>query len=754
MASGLIEASFVRSACRVPASRWHAQLVCVLRGSARLGDTRLSAEDGALAVANGGEAVDLRLARGSVALLCRIDLRQLRRLTNDRQLVFVCNPSLRHQERYAELRACVDVLVRALAQHDDFARLGREEAELVLVRCLLDGFIAPPASAPTRGELFCAYLDAHYEEPLAQADVAASFGLSPEHFSRAFKQETGETFHAYLTQLRLEAAEQLLVETTHTVSRVALDAGFPNIASFNQAFKRAHGVTPSAWRAERQADAGQSQPPDAVVASLDPALADVAERRRQTAFDLRFHAHDRADVSLPWGKVFAVGSPATLVSARAREQVRWLHERLGFHYARLTCDLEALTADEGRRALEDALDFLLDLHVKVLLALELGPDADAGACMDAFERVLRGCSNRYSVANVRSWRFELRPHRGLAADDPAYVSLFAQAHGLLLRFGVQRGLAGPGVLLTAQAQNLRAFLRALRARDIEPGAVTIAARPAVPTGPSASDYVRTADRLFLRNQVLLASEALAEEGFGSTPLQVGGWCDSLETRNLMNDACAEGAALCQALLSCAGLVDSVCYDWPSDLTLSRAGSRDDYRLLSGKPGLLTRDGIPKPSFHALAFLSQVGGQVVHVSQRCAASTNDMGNYQVVCHNCERLGARYLATDESALSYEEMPSYFDDPRPRVARVRIEGARIGTYLVKKRIVNAQGGSVVDAAARMRLWCMDDPGRSEIEYLRSCAQPQVELETVLCTQGTIAFEHELASNEIAYFHVIFLY
>jgi hypothetical protein len=50
MASGLIEASFVRSACRVPASRWHAQLVCVLRGSARLGDTRLSAEDGTLAV--------------------------------------------------------------------------------------------------------------------------------------------------------------------------------------------------------------------------------------------------------------------------------------------------------------------------------------------------------------------------------------------------------------------------------------------------------------------------------------------------------------------------------------------------------------------------------------------------------------------------------------------------------------------------------------------------------------------------------
>jgi AraC family transcriptional regulator len=58
------------------------------------------------------------------------------------------------------------------------------------------------------------------------ADVAAACGVSPGHFIKAFKTSLGQPPHQYLVNVRLAAAERLLVETELSFSEIAYLSGF------------------------------------------------------------------------------------------------------------------------------------------------------------------------------------------------------------------------------------------------------------------------------------------------------------------------------------------------------------------------------------------------------------------------------------------------------------------------------------------------------------------------------------------------
>ncbi|MFN8162296.1 MAG: AraC family transcriptional regulator [Solirubrobacterales bacterium] len=91
--------------------------------------------------------------------------------------------------------------------------------------------------------------DARFFEPLDVDDLARAAGLSRAHFSREFRRTFGESPHAYLLTRRLERAAALLRGTDHSVAVVCLSVGLQGIGSFTTSFKRAYGMTPTAYRA-------------------------------------------------------------------------------------------------------------------------------------------------------------------------------------------------------------------------------------------------------------------------------------------------------------------------------------------------------------------------------------------------------------------------------------------------------------------------------------------------------------------------
>lgn len=107
--------------------------------------------------------------------------------------------------------------------------------------------------------------DARYADPLDVTALAQAAGLSPAHFSRAFRKAFGESPHAYLLTRRLERAAALLRNTDNSVADICVAVGLTSIGSFTTSFKRMFGSTPTAYRASFPSAAEFARVPACVV---------------------------------------------------------------------------------------------------------------------------------------------------------------------------------------------------------------------------------------------------------------------------------------------------------------------------------------------------------------------------------------------------------------------------------------------------------------------------------------------------------
>lgn len=78
--------------------------------------------------------------------------------------------------------------------------------------------------------------------------LANRAGLSKFHFVRAFRSKTGSTPIQYLNRLRVDVAKQKLLSRRTPVIEIASDVGFSDLSTFNKAFKRHAGMSPTQYR--------------------------------------------------------------------------------------------------------------------------------------------------------------------------------------------------------------------------------------------------------------------------------------------------------------------------------------------------------------------------------------------------------------------------------------------------------------------------------------------------------------------------
>jgi AraC-like DNA-binding protein len=107
--------------------------------------------------------------------------------------------------------------------------------------------------------------DARYAERVSVDDMARAAGLSRAHFSREFRRTFGEAPHGYLLSRRLERAATLLRETDWSVAEICFSVGLQSVGSFTSSFKRAYGISPTAYRTEFPPAADRARVPACVI---------------------------------------------------------------------------------------------------------------------------------------------------------------------------------------------------------------------------------------------------------------------------------------------------------------------------------------------------------------------------------------------------------------------------------------------------------------------------------------------------------
>jgi len=109
---------------------------------------------------------------------------------------------------------------------------------------------APEKQGMERGvsEHTISFINEHFKEELTTERLAEFVGLSPFHFIRTFKKETGFTPHEYLVRTRIDMAKYLLKNTGMTVKDICFETGFSSESVFCSAFKKHVGLSPNSYR--------------------------------------------------------------------------------------------------------------------------------------------------------------------------------------------------------------------------------------------------------------------------------------------------------------------------------------------------------------------------------------------------------------------------------------------------------------------------------------------------------------------------
>ena len=151
------------------------------------------------------------------------------------------------EDQLSELRAAIDAYERAA----DDTRIGAQTMRETLIVQLLIHVNRLHEAAPERLEQrgdpkvqqALSYINEHFREALRVEALAERFYMSPYHFMRLFKAQTGSTVHAYIRQKRLMNAARLIREGT-SAAKAAADSGFGDYSAFHRAFKESFGVSP------------------------------------------------------------------------------------------------------------------------------------------------------------------------------------------------------------------------------------------------------------------------------------------------------------------------------------------------------------------------------------------------------------------------------------------------------------------------------------------------------------------------------
>ncbi len=91
-------------------------------------------------------------------------------------------------------------------------------------------------------------IHAHYDRPLAVAELAAAAGLSASAFHDRFRAAMGGSPADYLSEVRIDQAARLLRASELSIAEIAHATGFSDQSALTRAMSRRRGTTPARLR--------------------------------------------------------------------------------------------------------------------------------------------------------------------------------------------------------------------------------------------------------------------------------------------------------------------------------------------------------------------------------------------------------------------------------------------------------------------------------------------------------------------------
>ena len=125
-----------------------------------------------------------------------------------------------------------------------------EICQILLSECAIPDsrHAADPSTFTGYAKTVMEFVCENYNRDLSLPMIADKVGLSPQYLSKYFKKATNMGLSQYITLVRLEHANEYLINSNANITEAALGNGFADVKAYVRACKSAYGMTPSAYR--------------------------------------------------------------------------------------------------------------------------------------------------------------------------------------------------------------------------------------------------------------------------------------------------------------------------------------------------------------------------------------------------------------------------------------------------------------------------------------------------------------------------
>lgn len=96
------------------------------------------------------------------------------------------------------------------------------------------------------------YIEINLGEQISLSDAAKNVNFSMYHFHRLFSKYSSETLKQFVARIKMErSAIYLAINSEISITEIAFKYGYNSSSSYNKAFKKHHGMSPTEFRKEQ-----------------------------------------------------------------------------------------------------------------------------------------------------------------------------------------------------------------------------------------------------------------------------------------------------------------------------------------------------------------------------------------------------------------------------------------------------------------------------------------------------------------------
>ncbi|MDQ0972214.1 xylan 1,4-beta-xylosidase [Neobacillus niacini] len=605
------------------------------------------------------------------------------------------------------------------------------------------------------------YIHQNYNKPISLSKLADKLYLTPQYTSKFIKQHLDMNFTDYVNLVRLNQAVEELLYTNNSVTQIALNHGFPNLTSFYKAFRDKYKETPINYR-KHYLSSIDSNSIDDFDYSYKVTEDDHKEASKQLENIINNH-HNHAILSsnleiLPRNNIIVDASTSTplkmvcfelinlgfasnILSHDFQKQLAIVQKELNFKYARFQGIITPDIIDKIPNT--NSYNFsIANRIIDYLYSIKLIPFIDFGTqprkinvnsseyayysdnqshfqTLDEWKEFLQSfihhCVNRYGIAEVEKWRFELWLPHGSKLEYPIEGVKWYREHYKIMYQTIKRLL--PNTQVGGFGYNISAteniLYDVISHEEITLDFITIACfHTEIPRQEHLSTPYFTTNSEFLKQRI---TNILNQFNKLEIPIFVTEWNFGYTSRNFVNDSIFKALFITKNILENTDNIDAIGYWFLSDLTIEY---KDTNNILFGGNGLLSVDGLKKPAYFAYQFLSHIGNQLIHKGDGYIITTDSRNSYQILLYNYSHPSDFFCLKFDSEINSKNVNGIFDHTHSKEFSIELINIPKGNYRIKSYKLNKEYGSILDNWIKIGQTQHITP--SEIEYFNNITIP----------------------------------